>query len=488
MGASEPYRCPTSHVARWASVVSTSTPLPSTLTGQLQGVAVDLAPPLLVAQHSPNGVPVRHHPGTPSGRPGHLHTRKEHHPMSSTAQPGDVNAAFAAERADQIQAAAARQADFDTRVATGKLIPLGNGRFRVNDPGSWDNGEVLIQQQDGQILPQHGLDTSRGQVALYSSVPAWHQLGNVVPGGTSEVEDVLKLGGIDFDVARRPVEFRNSLDGPNRVLSEHFVTVRDDTGAGLGVVREGSRYEVLQNRDAFAFLQDLVDRHDVIWESAGALRDGRKVFICMRLPNTVTIDTAGVADQIIPFIVALNSHDGSSLFQVVVTPWRPVCRNTERFALRDAHTRWGVRHTRNARDRIEEARRTLGLSVRYFDQFAAEEEALARTDLALAEYRRVVEDLWQPPADDASTRTRNSHRRRADELIDLYTTNAAQLGTTAYAAERALTEYADWRQLIRPTGSLRGNNLAARATAVLEGGSDDLKSRAHRRLLTLVRR
>ena len=44
--------------------------------------------------------------------------------MSSTAQPGDVNAAFAAELADQIQAAAARHADFDARVANGKLIPL----------------------------------------------------------------------------------------------------------------------------------------------------------------------------------------------------------------------------------------------------------------------------------------------------------------------------------------------------------------------------
>ncbi|WP_275413223.1 DUF932 domain-containing protein [Rugosimonospora africana] len=317
-------------------------------------------------------------------------------------------------------------------------------------------------------------------------MPAWHQLGNVVPGGTSDVEDVLKLGGIDFDVTRRPVEFRNNLDGPNRVLAETFVTVRQDTGAGLGVV--GSKYEVLQNRDAFTFLQDLVDRHDVIWESAGAVRDGRRVFICMRLPKTVTIDTAGVADQIIPFIVALNSHDGSSLFHVVVTPWRPVCRNTERFALRDAVTRWGVRHTRNARDRIEEARRTLGLSATYFDRFAAEEEALARTDLVLAKYRRVIDDLWQPPADDASTRTKNSHRRRTDERVNLYTTNAAQLGNTAYAAERALTEYADWKQVLRPTGSLRGNNLAARATAVPEGSNDDLKSRAHRRLLTLVRR
>jgi phage/plasmid-like protein (TIGR03299 family) len=399
--------------------------------------------------------------------------------------PVDVNAAFAAERADQIAAAAARQTDIDAQVAAGRLVPLGGGRFRITDPDSWDDGEILVHR-DGQMLPQHGLDTSRGQAALYTAVPAWHALGTVVPGGTSDVEQVLRLGGIDFDVARRPVLFRDRLDGPDLVLPEHFVTVRTDTGAGLGVV--GARYEVLQNRDAFGFLQDLVDRYDVVWESAGAVRDGRRVFICMRLPDTVTIDTAGVADEIVPFIVALNSHDGSSLFHVVVTPWRPVCANTERFALRDAHARWGVRHTRNARDRIAEARRTLGLSMRYFQQFAAEQQALAHTDLALSDFRKLIDDLWAPPDDDAPARARTNHERRIGALTDLYTANAAWLGTTAYAAERAITEWADWHKTIRPTGSLRGNHLAARATSVLEGADDDLKSRAHRRLLTLTRR
>ena len=405
--------------------------------------------------------------------------------MSITTEPVDVNAAFAATRADQLQAAATRQADLDRRVADGTLIPLGGNRFRVNDPESWDNAEVLVQQ-DGQILPEHGLDTSRGQVALYTAVPAWHELGTVVPGGTSNVEEVLALASIDFDVHRRPVEFRNSLDGTTQVLPEHFVTVRGDTGVGLGVV--GSKYEVLQNADAFTFLQDLVDKYDVVWESAGALRGGRRVFISMRMPDTVTIDAAGINDQIIPFIAALNSHDGSSMLHVVVTPWRPVCANTERFALRDAHARWGVRHTRNARDRITEARRTLGLSVKYFETFAAEQEALARTELAMAEFHQVINQLWEPPPADAPARARTNHSRRLGELSELYRDNADRLGATAYAAERAITEWADWRKNIRPTGSLRGNRLAARATAVLEGSDDDLKTRAHRRLLTLTHR
>ncbi len=405
--------------------------------------------------------------------------------MTNTLPAGDLNARFAAERRGQLQAAADRRADIEARIAAGTLVPIGNGRYRVNDPSSWDNGEVWTLT-NGQVLPQHGLDTTTGQVALYTAVPAWHELGTVIPGGTADIEQVLTLGGIDFEVARRPVLYQNSLGGPTKVLADQFVTVRQDTEAGLGVV--GARYEVFQNRDIFAFLQDLVANQQVVWESAGALREGRRVFVCLRLPDTVTIDAEGINDQIVPYIAAINSHDGSSQAQVVATPWRIECGNTERFAVRDAYTRWGVRHTRNARDRIAEARRTLGLSVRYFEAFAAEEEALAQTELTIAEFRQTVEQLWPAPEDNAPKRTKTHHGNRLDTLAGLYAASSERLGQTAYAAERAITEYADWKQPIRPTGSLRGRNLAARATAVMEGSNDDIKSQAHRHLLTLTRR
>jgi phage/plasmid-like protein (TIGR03299 family) len=405
--------------------------------------------------------------------------------MTNTLPAADRNAAFTAERRGQLQAASDRAADIQARIGDGRLVPIGNGRYQVNDPSSWDNGEVWTVQ-NGQVLPQHGLDTTTGQVALYTRVPAWHELGTVIPDGTSDIDQVLTLGGIDFEVARRPVLYQNILGGPTKVLADQFVTVRQDTEAGLGVV--GARYEVFQNRDIFEFLQDLVANQEVVWESAGALRDGRRVFVCLRLPETVTIDAAGVNDQIVPYIAAINSHDGSSQAQVVATPWRIECGNTERFAVRDAYTRWGVRHTRNARDRIAEARRTLGLSVKYFQAFAAEQEALAQTEVTIAEFHQLLEQLWPAPEQDAPKRTKTHHTNRLATLTGLYASNSARLGRTAYAAERAITEYTDWKAPIRPTGSLRGRNLAARATAVMEGSNDDIKARAHRQLLTLTRR
>ncbi|MBI1758147.1 MAG: DUF932 domain-containing protein [Actinobacteria bacterium] len=407
----------------------------------------------------------------------------------TTAQPQvDVNEAFAAERATQLQRLADQRADIDRRITEGTLTPLGGGRYRVTDPTSFDDGEIWRLTENG-LRPQHELDTTTGQAALYTRVPAWHGLGSVIPEGTTDIEEVLRLGGINFEVATRPVLYHpdpaDAALSP-RILPGQYVTVREDTGTGLGVV--GHRYTVFQNRETFWFLQDLTDRYDVTWESAGALREGRRVFVCLRLPETITIDAGGINDEITPFLAAINSHDGSSLFQVALTPWRIVCGNTERFALEQAHSRWGVRHTRHARDRLNEARRTLGLSMDYYRVFAAEEEALARTEVALTDWRRVLDELWPPPGEDAPTRTEANHVQRRTTLDRLWETNTDRLGRTAYAAERAITEYTDWYTSVRPTRVSRGDNLAVRATAVMEGTHDRVKTRAHRRLLTLTHR
>ena len=391
----------------------------------------------------------------------------------------DVNTAFAAERAGQLEAARTAQADIDQRVADGKLRPLGGNRFRVTEPGNFDNGETLYLSA-GQLLPQHGLDTTTGQAALFTRVPAWHSLGNVARGDES-ITEILDLGGIAYGVEKRTVRY--GWESEVRTAPGQFVTVRDDTGAALGVV--GDRYTVIQNRDLFTFLEDLVSTTGVVWESAGALRGGRKVFVCMRVPQTVVIDRGGLDDEIVLFINAINSHDGTSKAETVLTPWRIVCGNTERFSFRDARARWGIRHTSGAMDRIVEARRTLGLTVAYAEVFAAEETALARTDLAVDAFHRVIADLW-PVEDDAPARTAGIAERRRERLDAMFRTETERAGRTAYAAERVVTDYLDHIAPRRPGKTM--TEEIARATALLEGADDDTKTRAHRRLMTLVTR
>lgn len=396
----------------------------------------------------------------------------------------DVNTVFANEKIRQLDAARNRAAAFQARIDRGEIRMVGTDRYEVLT--GWDRGETFTvgrnaQGEIAEIIAAHGLDSrADGTIALYASSPAWHDLGQIIPGGTTDIDDVLRLGGLDFDVITVPAVYQ--WGGELREHPDQFHTVREDTGAPLGIV--GRRYQAIQNRAGFEFLQELVGRYDVVWESAGVIKGGRRVFVAIRLPDTVTVDAGGINDLVVPYVAVMNDHSGQGTFQCVVTPWRPVCANTERFAVRDAVTRWAVRHTAGATSQIKEARRTLGLSLAYFETFADEETALARTDIAVADFHKVIADLW-PLEDDATDRTKTNFAARLGAIDAEFRTEADRVGRTAYAAERAITGYLDHVAPRRPGKTM--TEEIARATAALEGADDDLKTKAHKRLMLLTR-
>lgn len=415
----------------------------------------------------------------------------------------DINESFHQERIGQIafaESAAERamvaQADqasrFDARVAEGKLKDLGNGRFKVTDPNSYDDGEVLFLRnvningvEQRIVLPEHGLDTTTGKAALYSKVPVWHNLGTVVPEGLTNIDDVLDAAGLNYSVEKRQQIYTNPVTGEVEEMPGKFTTHRMDNGKGLGNV--GSIFEVMQNRESFEFLEALIRSRRVNWESAGALREGRRTFVSMRLPESIIIDSAGVADEIIPFVVALNSHDGTGKFEVIVTPWRPVCGNTERFAVRDAVVRWGTRHTTNTRDKVADAQLTLSNSVKYFEKFAAEENQLAQTELKWSEIDQIINEIYGLVDGDSSKKAQATRKALTESLAELHVPNVATLGQTAYAFERTITEHTDWKRNLRPrSGELKGKDALIRATAVLEDNGGKTKTAAHKRLMLRV--
>lgn len=393
----------------------------------------------------------------------------------------DVNTAFAQEKAAQIEDLREEARTFQERIDRGEIAPIGGDRYRVLT--GWDEGETFTVRRNTEgrielILAQHGLDTTTGGAALYASTPAWHGLGAVIPGGTTDIDEVLKLARIDWEVNKQPVLYK--WDDAIRDAADRYVTLRTDTGDALGTV--GERYKVFQNRRVFKFLQDLVQRYDTVWESAGALRGGRKVFVTMRIPHSIVIDRGGLNDEIALYLAVINSHDGTSSAESVVTPWRIECGNTERFATRDAVHRWGIRHTKGGLSALEEARRTLGLTLDYAKAFEVEENQLVRTDLLIDDFHKMIDSLWTVD-EDATDRQKSFAQQRHDELEGMFHEGARKLGRTAYAAERTITDFLDHRMGVVP------RNLSedlARAQRSLEGTNDDLKSKAHRKLLLLT--
>lgn len=176
----------------------------------------------------------------------------------------------------------------------------------------------------------------------------WHGLGRIIMDAPASRE-ALELAGLDWQV-----ESRNIYSGTGAMIPGYRANVRSTDDAVLGVVSD--RYRIVQNKEAFQFTDDLLGE-GVTYETAGSLQGGKKVWMLARLPRKYLI----AGDQVEPYLVIFNSHDGSSGVKVAMTPIRVVCQNTLNLALNTAKRSWTARHTENVLLRVQDARETLQL-------------------------------------------------------------------------------------------------------------------------------
>jgi phage/plasmid-like protein (TIGR03299 family) len=433
----------------------------------------------------------------------------------------DVNEAFAAERTAMVgriewlrtqEGAAAYIAEqtrnFDTRVAAGELVRLGEGRYQSTQ--GWDRGEIWnVTAVNGEtlVLPEHGLDidpvTKRAR--LFSAAEAWHGLGQVIPGGVTDIETVIRLGQLDVPAFHVPVPDYEVPGLTGRFSAAGaFIVGNGNTGQFWGTV--GKVHQNVPVRTSFEFMTRIVGAkvggQEVTFESAGLMNEGRKVFVCAEIPGGITVDAAGAADYTRLFLVVQDVRDGSGSYKVMLTPWRPVCGNTNRFAFRDAVSVIALQHSRNLAENIEKARRVLGMTLGYRDAFKAEAEALMRTETTIDGFRDVMSGLFAEEsgksasgrvfggrdrdAEDGHNRTRLANDRREAALEELWGIESGRVGENLYAAEQAYTGYRDWG-IVR-TGKDAASRWQNRITASLAGADDTLKTRAHARMMELVNR
>lgn len=314
-----------------------------------------------------------------------------------------------------------------------------------------------------------------GTSAFFSNrEPAWHRLGTVTDGAQS-AEDALRIAQLDSVVKVSEVPIYTKVDGKEISLSNKFLTYRDHPKAGLtalGVV--GNRYTPIQNLEAFSFLNHIADESGAVFETAGSLGNGERVFVSMKMPESMKL--ASGQDVVDNYIFAMNSHDGSSAFTVAVTPIRVVCTNTVRLGLRKAVSKISLKHTAGATAKVQQARETLGLVFKYQEEFEKEVEQMLKVKFTDAQFKKFVEDLIpEPKKSEPSVRQLNSVEKKRDELLALWKAPTQQnVAGTAWAAYNAVAEWADWAKSIR--GAEDKETLRAERSVL--GGADKLKAKA----------
>ena len=254
---------------------------------------------------------------------------------------------------------------------------------------------------------------------------AWHNLGQVVEQYPTSAE-AIKYAGLDFEVIKSPlythgkgVNISNDgeiNEGGNILLPDNFATMRTDTNTVFGVV--GKDYQIVQNTDAFTFLDAIVGGGDgILYETAGALGNGERVFITAKLPGYIRV---GNGDDVTEkYIFLVTSHDGTGSITTAFTPVRIVCQNTLNAALINMSNVVRIRHTSGAKQRLENAHKVMGLANQLstqlegiFNQWTkvriCDEDVKKLIQLALCPNKETLDALKKGADDELSTVFKNT--------------------------------------------------------------------------------
>ena len=273
--------------------------------------------------------------------------------------------------------------------------------------------------------------------------PAWHNLGTILPESPTS-EDAIVAAGLDWTVEKKPV-----FDASGNEIKNYFANTRDSDGSILGVV--SGRYEIVQNKEAFAFTDSLVDE-GLTYESAGSLRDGRTIFLLGNMPKTTIL-----GDEIENFVCFTNTFDGSGAIQVCLTPTRVVCANTLNFALKTAKRKWSTRHIGDMQSKLYEAQVTLGLINQYTEALNQDAERLASLKMSDGEIEQML-DMMYPIKEDSSNVTKLRVQRLKDNFFYcLQQDDIKKFRGTKYAVMMAATDFADHSDPIRKTENYKAN-------------------------------
>ena len=286
------------------------------------------------------------------------------------------------------------------------------------------------------------------ETMFYTREKPWHGLGTRVEYALDSKE-ALVAAGLDWKVIQKPI----MTDDGNRIPG-FKANVRDTDQQILGVVTD--RYKVVQNEDAFAFTDQLLGE-GVSYETAGSLQNGRRIWMLAKLPQRYIIS----GDEIEPYLVFMNAHDGTGAIKAAMTPIRVVCQNTLNLALSSAKRVWSTNHAGDMNGKIMDARDSLLYAEKYMTELGKTIERMNQIKLSDQKVKEYIDALFPIYEDPTPQQVKNIRRMKEDMMARYYDApDLKDVGQNGYRFINAVSDYATHAKPLRTTANYKENLFA----------------------------
>lgn len=280
------------------------------------------------------------------------------------------------------------------------------------------------------------------QMAYANAVP-WHGLGNNIPS-ESTIEEWQGAAGLNWTVSKRPVQFHQpEYPGTMSTFKDKFVLARDMDNKPYSVVSD--RYKPVQPKEILEFFRDLVKDFGMTIETAGALREGKRVWA---LAKTGDAHKVMGTDPVNSYLMLATSYDLTFSTLAQFTSVRVVCNNTLQQALGDYTGRVSIPHFRDFN--AGAVKEQLGVGRSQWGAFTAAMDALSKLKLGVADASTVIHkafDITPEPTD--ANRINTGHAAKIIELFSGKALGADLAGETGWGLLNAATEYFDHHKRAR---------------------------------------
>ncbi|MDO3617310.1 DUF932 domain-containing protein [Ralstonia pseudosolanacearum] len=302
----------------------------------------------------------------------------------------------------------------------------------------------------------------------------WHGLGNQL-AANQPLEVWARQAGMDWRIEEAEVRFVSGMAGSTlgsiHAFPEQKVLYRSDTKAPLSVVSR--RFQVVQPAEIIEFYRDLVECSGYELETAGVLKDGKKLWALAKTGQSATLKGR---DRVNGYLLLATACDGTLATTAQFTSVRVVCNNTLAIALGDSTGAVKVPH-RSQFD-AQAVKRQLGIAVSSWDAFMARTKALSECKVndaaAEAFFRRVL----TYPATGASTPVPATNDSAVKAVQELFAgrgkgADMASAAGTAWGLLNSVTEFVDHQRRARSDDNRRDSAWFGAGAALKQKAWDE---------------
>lgn len=263
-----------------------------------------------------------------------------------------------------------------------------------------------------------------------------------------------------------------TVDGHMVVPFARVVVRRNADGSCVPLSAVGTRYQLVQNHEAFDFAVDLVQSHGAEVVAAGTYGEphGKNVFMALRVPRSLILGD----DEVVRCYVLLRASHGDGVMQARVVPISERYGVEMMTVIPEAPQEFRITHSGNVAMKLAEAEHVMRMVEEWAIEFEQVSSRMLATRMSADQMAAFANHLLPTPRG-AKDRGAEEWAARRKVLIDQFARDRNGFGGgTVFSAFLVASDYIDHQSSVRPGQNPR----RVRAERSLNGESRKLKHRA----------